>query len=102
MVKETIDAIRQAEQAAEQRETDAGRAAEQIAAEAKAQAGLIKSDLTRQARERAAQTEAAAQVRADQIMEEAGHAQERELEALRSSVTDKSDQAVKAVLAGLL
>lgn len=102
MVKETIDSIRQAEQAAEQRETDAGREAEQIITAAEAQAASLKSDLTRQAREKAAQTEAAAKARADQIMEEAGQAQDQELEALRSAVTGKSDQAVKAVLAGLL
>ncbi len=102
MVQETIDAIRQAEQAAELKELEAGRAADQLIADAKAQAASMKADLTRQAREKAAQTEAAAKARADQIMEDAGQAQDQELEALRSAVTDKSDQAVKAVLAGLL
>lgn len=102
MVQETIDTIRQAEQAAEQREMEAGREAEQIIADAKAQAASIKTDLTRQAREKAAQTEAAAKARADQIMVDAEQAQDQELGALRSAVTDKSDQAVKAVLAELL
>ena len=102
MVQETIDAIRQAEKTAEQREMEAGREAEQIIADAKAQAASMKADLTRQAREKAVQAEAAAKTQADQIMEDADQAQDQELGALRSAVTDKSDQAVKAVLAELL
>ena len=52
MAQEIIDAIRQAEQAAEQREAQAGQQAEEIIAEARSGAAAQKSELIRQAREK--------------------------------------------------
>ena len=63
-------------------------------------AGELK--IYRQAREKAVQTENAAKAQADRIMADAEQAEGAELESLRSAVTEKSDQAVKAVLAELL
>ena len=67
LAQEIIDAIRQAEQAAEQREAQAGQQAEEIIAEARSGAAAQKSELIRQAREKAVQTENAAKAQADRI-----------------------------------
>ena len=54
MAQETIDAIRQAEAAAEAAEKDAVKQAEAIVAEAKAQGVQLTADMTSAAREAAA------------------------------------------------
>lgn len=79
-----------------------GQQAEEIIAEARSGAAAQKSELIRQAREKAVQTENAAKAQADRITADAEQAEGAELESLRSAVTEKSDQAVKAVLAELL
>lgn len=102
MAQETIDAIRQAEAAAEAAEKDAVKQAEEILAEAKAQGLQMKADMTRSAREAAARAEEDAKAQGEQMMQAAGTEEVKELENLRSAVAEKQQQAVKVILSELL
>lgn len=102
MAQETIDAIRKAEAAAEAAEKDASKEAEEIVVQARAQAAELKADMTRTAREAAARREEEARLKGEAMMQTALTEEVSELEALRSQVAGKQEQAVKQILAELL
>ena len=102
MAQETIDAIRQAETAAEAAEKEAVKEAEAIVAEAKAQAAQMKAEMTKSAREAAVRAEEDAKAQGEQMMQAAGAEEVKELENLRSAVAAKQEQAVKVILSELL
>ena len=102
LAQETIDAIRQAEAAAEAAEKDAVKQAEAIVAEAKAQGVQLKADMTSAAREAAVRAEEDAKAQGEQMMQAAGAEEVKELENLRSAVAAKQEQAVKVILSELL
>ena len=80
MAQETIDAIRQAEAAAEATEKNAVKQAEAIVAEAKAQGVQLKADMTSAAREAAARAEEDAKAQGEQMMQAAQAEEVKELE----------------------
>lgn len=102
LAQETIDAIRKAEAAAEAAEKDAVKEAEEIVVRARAQAAELIADMTRKARELAAVREADARTQGEAMMQTAQTEEVSELEALRSQVASKREQAVKQILAELL
>ena len=102
MAQETIDAIRQAEAAAEAAEREAVKEAEAIVAKAKAQALQIKTEMTKSARDNAARAEEDARVQGEQMLAAAGAEEGKELEALRQAVAEKQHKAVDVILSELL
>lgn len=102
MAQETINAIRKAEAAAEAAEKEAVKVAEEIVVQARDQAAELKVDMTRTAREAAAEREKEARLKGEAMMQAAGTAEVSELEALRSQVAGKQEQAVKQILSLLL
>ena len=102
MAQETIDAIRQAEAAAEAAEKDAEKQAEAIVAEAKAQGLQLKADMTSDARKAAARAEEDAKAQGEQMMQAAEAEEVKVLETLRNAVAEKQQQAVKVILSELL
>lgn len=102
MAQETIDVIRQAEEAAEAAEKDAVKQAEAIVAEAKARGGQLRAEMASAAREAAARAEEDAKAQGEQMMQAAGTEELKELEVLRSLVAEKQEKAVRVILSELL
>ena len=101
MAQETIDAIRQAETAAEAAEKEAVKEAEAIVAEAKAQAAQMKAEMTKSARE--AQWGRGG-CQGSERADDAGSRREegKDLEALQKAVAEKQQKAVEVILSELL
>ena len=95
MAQETIDAIRQAETAAEAAEKEAVKEAEAIVAEAKAQAAQMKAEMTKSAREGAMGAEEDAKAQSEQMMQAAGAEEGKDLEALQKAVAEKHKRQLK-------
>lgn len=102
MAQETIDAIRQAETAAEAAEKEAVKEAEAIVAEAKVQAAQMKAEMTKSAREGAVGAEEDAKAQSEQMMQAAGAEVGKDLEALQKAVAEKQQKAVEVILSELL
>ncbi|ANU46644.1 hypothetical protein ADH76_24245 [Enterocloster clostridioformis] len=102
LAQETIDAIRQAETAAEAAEKEAVKEAEAIVAEAKAQAAQMKAAMTKSARESAVGAEEDAKAQSEQMMQAAGAEEGKDLEALQKAVAEKQQKAVEVILSELL
>ena len=100
MAQETIDAIRQAETAAEAAEKEAVKEAEAIVA--KAQAAQMKAEMTKSAREGAMGAEEDAKAQSEQMMQAAGAEEGKDLEALQKAVAEKQQKAVEVILSELL
>ena len=95
MAQETIDAIRQAETAAEAAEKEAVKEAEAIVAEAKAQAAQMKAEMTKSARESAVGAEEDAKAQSEQMMQAAGAEEGKDLEALQKAVVRNNKRQLK-------
>ena len=95
LAQETIDAIRQAEAAAEAAEKDAVKQAEAIVAQ-------MKAEMTKSAREGAMGAEEDAKAQSEQMMQAAGAEEGKDLEALQKAVAEKQQKAVEVILSELL
>ena len=102
MAQETIDAIRQAETAAEAAEKEAVKEAEAIVAEAKAQAAQMKAEMTKSAREGAMGAEEDAKAQSERMMQAAGAEEGKDFLALQKAVAEKQQKAVEVILSELL
>lgn len=102
MAKETIEAIRQAELAAEQTEKDAAGQAEDIVAKAQQTAKDTIATLTQQAKSVAAQAAKQAGKQGEDMAAAALREAEQELTALRETAKEKTPGAVARVLSELI
>lgn len=102
MAQETIEAIRQAELAAEQTEKNVASEGDKIIAQAKAEAAETIMQLTKDAKEKAADALASAKKQSDSMMADALHLVEQELSTLRDAAKAKEPQAVQLILSELI
>ena len=101
MVKETIEAVRQAEEKAESILRKAGEEADAVLANAKADAKLFGDREQEAAREKAAQAMRTAEEEMTKVQEQNNQDVQREAAALRHDAAQHEAQAVTAVLSGL-
>ncbi|MCF2556070.1 MAG: hypothetical protein MR579_00365 [Bacteroidales bacterium] len=101
-MQETIDAVRRAEQAAEELEKQTKQDCAAILEEARAKAGQVRQDrLNQVSAEVAAQKEQAEQT-VRQIQDEARQAAQEQVRELEKKASEKQGEAVKRLLKTLL
>ena len=102
MASDTIDKVREAERNAEEAEKTAVAEADRIVAKAGDDAVKIKTDLTCKAKEKADAMFKEASSRGDSLMADATLEADKDVEALRSSVSAKEGDAIKFILNDLI
>ena len=102
MAKETIDAVRQAELAAEQTEKAAVQEADRLVAQAKLDAKQAVADLTKSAKEKAQAELSAARRQGDELIAKAVAEVQQDCSRLRETAAAKDAEATTAILAELI
>lgn len=102
MAQETIDAIRSAELAAEQKERETEAECERIIADAQIQGNEVYNKMIREAKEKARSVLEAAQRQGESLTADAMRQSEKEIEVLRKTSADKEQAAIQMILAELV
>ncbi|MGB4661288.1 MAG: hypothetical protein WBI07_19100 [Mobilitalea sp.] len=102
MAKETVEAVRQAELNAAQKEKDAAQKKEAILLESQLNAKTLYSSMTKEALEKAENDIAKANIRGTVILEEAKEKAEKEALLMKEMAQQKEADAISLVLSNVI